>query len=405
MGWSVAGERPRGATCDDCGRLVGYEPSSPANSMRSRTLYASTTTHTSAGSGGGGWRVSRRSAPSLCSWPAPVLMARSCAGGVRRGGGGHGAVGGRGAAELRGGRPGGGVVMVPFGRVQRQELQRRELGGCGGVFGECTCLCDCPFPSWLPSAPPAPAPSSAPRLVTLAVTQAATASSSRPSKPLGRVASRGPPTATFPAPASCSVTSNGCANSASPTTMTLGTAFLTGAQSIGLTTASQMPLSCCGGAMQRPTRCGWTAAEPGPATSGTAMCARRGTADGGTSGFPRAVPTPASHRTTASAQAADRPWPTATWSRSSTEPAAAGWSTTARTAHAVRMGAKGEPNLAACSACREILAQVSRAVVWLLARWGPLGPRHGEGACTCLLCALCRAPDRPPRPGPAAGQP
>jgi hypothetical protein len=57
---------------------------------------------------------------------------------------------------------------------------------------------DCPFPSWLPSAPPAPAPSPAPRLMTLAVTQAAMASGSRPSKPLDRVASRGPPTATLP---------------------------------------------------------------------------------------------------------------------------------------------------------------------------------------------------------------
>ncbi len=57
-----------------------------------------------------------------------------------------------------------------------------------------------------PSAPPAPAPSPAPRLVTLAVTQTATASSSRPSRPLGRVAQRGPSTATFPAPASFSRT-------------------------------------------------------------------------------------------------------------------------------------------------------------------------------------------------------
>ncbi len=65
---------------------------------------------------------------------------------------------------------------------------------------------DCPFPSWLPSAPLAPAPSPAPRLVTLAATLAATASSSRPSRPRGRVASRGPQTATFPAPASFSVT-------------------------------------------------------------------------------------------------------------------------------------------------------------------------------------------------------
>ncbi len=67
-------------------------------------------------------------------------------------------------------------------QVRRAE-SRAELGGCGGVFGGCTCR-DCPFPSWLPSAPPAPAPSPAPRLVTLAASQAATASSSRPSRPL-----------------------------------------------------------------------------------------------------------------------------------------------------------------------------------------------------------------------------
>jgi hypothetical protein len=78
-------------------------------------------------------------------------------------------------------------------------------GGCGGVLAGAP-VGDCPFPSWLPSAPPAPAPSPAPRLVTLEVTQAATASGSRPSRPHGRVAHRGPPTATFPAPASFTVT-------------------------------------------------------------------------------------------------------------------------------------------------------------------------------------------------------
>jgi hypothetical protein len=113
---------------------------------------------------------------------------------------------------------------------------------------------------------------------------------------------------------------------------------MTTAVSIGLTT-SQMRLSCCGGAMQRPTRCGWTAAEPAPATSGTATCASRGSQLAGSTGLPRAVPTPASHRTTV-AWSARRPWPPAAWSRSSTEPAAAVWPTSARTAHAVHMGAK-----------------------------------------------------------------
>jgi hypothetical protein len=81
------------------------------------------------------------------------------------------------------------------------------------------------------------------------------------------------------------------------------------------------------------------------------------TADSGTTGLPRAVPTPASHRTTASATPARRPWPTAAWARRSTEPAAAGWTTSARTAHAGQMGAKvsrilpGMPALPAVRTC------------------------------------------------------
>jgi hypothetical protein len=70
------------------------------------------------------------------------------------------------------------MFHVP-GKVQRQELQRRELGGCGGVFGGCNPSATAHSRQWLPSAPPAPAPSPAPRRVSLA-TQAATASSSRP---------------------------------------------------------------------------------------------------------------------------------------------------------------------------------------------------------------------------------
>jgi hypothetical protein len=108
--------------------------------------------------------------------------------------------------------------------------------------------------------------------------------------------------------------------------------------------------------MQRPTRCSWTAAEPAPATSSTATCARRGTAESGATGLSSGWPTP-SHRTTVSAQPAGRPCTTAAWTRSSTEPAAEGWTTSARTAHAAQTGAKvsrimpGMRVLAPCFAC------------------------------------------------------
>ncbi len=115
--------------------------------------------------------------------------------------------------------------------------------------------------------------------------------------------------------------------------------FPTGAAAVATGTVVSL-WHAAASAMQRPTRCGWTAAEPAPATSGTATCARRGTTFNGTTGLPRAVPTPASRHTTASEIPAGRPSATAAWTRSSTEPAAAVWTTNARTAHAGRMGAK-----------------------------------------------------------------
>jgi hypothetical protein len=235
---------------------------------------------------------------------------------------------------------------------------RRSFGrGRGSLAG--APVADCPFPRWLPSAPPAPAPSrrvapSRGKLLYetdsnfLSMDGAAAGSGGRDYSPYshGRHdADKGQLGASIQfdlvpkaKDGKASVPSRGtlCATNPSPTTMTMGAACLTTAESIGAT--GQMPLSCCGGAMQRPTRCGWTAVEPAPATSGTATCARRGTAISGTTGLSSGWPTP-SHRTTAFALPASRPFSTAA-SRSSTAPAAAGWTTSARTAHAVQMGAK-----------------------------------------------------------------
>jgi hypothetical protein len=156
-----------------------------------------------------------------------------------------------------------------------------------------------------------------------------------------------------------------------------------------------MPLRCCCGAMRRPTRCGWTAAEPAPATSGTATCASRGTVVNGSTGLPRAVATPASHRTTASAGPAGSPWPPAAWSRRSTEPAAAGWSTTARTAHAGHMGAK----------VSRMLLHVLRALKTLPARTPRT--RSLRRAATTATTNACSAqpPAAGPSPASSAGQP
>jgi hypothetical protein len=212
--------------------------------------------------------------------------------------------------------------------------------------------------------------------------------------------------------------------SPSHTTMTMGSAFLTGAQLIG--TTSQMPLNCCGGAMQRPTQCGWTAAEPAPATSSTATCARRGTPISGATGPPRAVPTAASHRTTVSARPARRPWPPAAWTRSSTASVAAVWSTSARTAHAAQMGAKVRAvlrvllplaRLGGASATRKLPTATdllslrrrcspccsSRSTTWAsgVCYWPCPLPSSRCGGCRCARSPACSAsaiPHRMPLP-------